>query len=131
MSFQRRPIIDGVLDFTDKLHKQIYDKGCKAAYKDYAIDDQGRHAFTTALKFKAKSFAWGGDGTGVLDVPTDEKDESGDATTKYLLDHDGEFSLEQIRTYVKEYISKQNRVSQDDAMLFSCILNSLSSEGKI
>ena len=82
MNFQRRPIIDGVLDFTDKLHKAIYDEGCKAVYEDYAIDDQGRHAFTTALRFKVKSFGWGGDEAGVLDVPTGETDDNGDPVTK-------------------------------------------------
>ena len=131
MNFQRRPIIDGVLDFTDKLHKAIYDEGCKAAYEDYAIDDQGRHAFTTALRFKAKSFGWGGDETGILDVPTGETDDNGNPVTKYLLEHDGEFTLEEVTTWVTSYISQENRASQDDAMLFSCILNSLSSEGKI
>ena len=58
-TYQRRPIIDGVLDFTDKLHKAVYDDGCKAAYKEYEIDNQERHVFTTALRFKAKSFSWG------------------------------------------------------------------------
>ena len=130
-NFQRRPIIDGVLDYTDKLHKAVYDEGCKSAYKGYEIDDQGRHAFTTALKFKAKSFGWGGDDSGILDVPTGDTDEHGNPVLKFLLEHDGEFTLPDIKTWVESWIGRDNRASQDDAMLFSCILNGLSSEGTI
>ena len=58
-------------------------------------------------------------------------DDNGNAIHKFLLDHDGEFTLSQVETWVNTYINANNRSSQDDAMLFSCILNSLSSEGAI
>ena len=104
----------------------MYDEGCIAAYKGYEIDDQGRHALTTALRFKAKGFGWGGDDTGILDVPTGETDDDGNPIHKYLLEHDGEFTLSEIKTWVESWIGADNRASQDDAMLFSCILNGLS-----
>ena len=105
-NYQRRPIIDGVLDFTDKLHKAVYEDGCKAAYKEYDIDDQGRHAFTTALRFKAKSFEWGGNGLGILDIPTGEMDDNGLPLTKYLLEHDGEIPLSKGGVRIKSMSTK-------------------------
>ena len=59
VTFQRRPMFNGVLNFSDKLHKSIYDGGCTKVYKDYDVDDEGCHAFVTAFSFKAKQMAWG------------------------------------------------------------------------
>ena len=67
--FQRRPMFNGVLSFADKLHKSIYDDGCLPVTKDNDVDEDGRHAFVTAFSFKSKRMSWGGDNTGILDIP--------------------------------------------------------------
>jgi hypothetical protein len=56
LNFCRRPKIDGILDFSLKRHKTFYEDGCKAAYIGYNCDADGRHAFVTALSFKATKF---------------------------------------------------------------------------
>lgn len=38
ITFQRRHMFNGVLNFVDKLQKSINDKGCIKVYKDYSVD---------------------------------------------------------------------------------------------
>ena len=123
-------MFNGVLNFSNKLHKSIYDGGCTKVYKDYDVDDEARHAFVTAFSFKAKQMAWGGDNGGILDIPQGV-DPSGNPVFKFLLDSDGEFTLRELQAYVSTFINTDTRASQDDAMVWSCALDSLSSIGQV
>ena len=116
VTFQRRPMFNWVLNFTDKLHKSIYDGGCTKVYKDYDVDDEARHAFVTAFSFKVKQMAWGGDNNGILHIPQG-LDPSGNPVYKFLLDSDGEFSLSELKAYVATFINTDTQASQDDAMV--------------
>ena len=105
-------------------------EGCKKFYNGFDIYPEGRHAFIMALTLKFKCFIWGGDASGILNIPTEEFNNLDERIHKYLLESDGEFSLTFLREYVETYIDVPAREAQDDAMLSEAVLNSLSSDGK-
>ena len=125
LHFCRRPTIDGILDFSLKRHKTFYEDGCKSAYIGYDCDADGRHAFVTALSFKATKFEWTNLGAGILDIPTDDPGHR----YKNFLEYDGQFDRQFLQSYVQSFLHLHCRAAQDDAMLFSCAQDSLSSEG--
>ena len=132
MSFQRSPTVDGVLDFTNKLHKTVYDEGCKKLEgPSYDLCASGRHTFLTSLTFRSQKMKWSDDGTGILDYPTGATSASGTLITKNVLECDGELDLEALKIWVQSFVSSESRAAQDDDMLFNCIVNSLSSDGMV
>ena len=81
--------------------------------------------FITALIFKATEFELTNLGAGILDIPTDDLGHP----YKNFLEYDGQFDCAFLTLYVQQYIHLNCRATQDDAMLFSCAQDSLSSEG--
>ena len=120
-SSRSRPHIQGLLDFTNKLHTNIYEFGCKSCYTYYDVDSVDRRDFIVAITFKSKRMAWIDETAGIMDIPTGKRTTHGNS--------DSEYKLGALYRYVEICISTESRVSQDEAMLFSCILNSLSAEG--
>ena len=49
---------------------------------------------------------------------------------KSLIDNHGEIDIETIRAFEEFYITGESRSAQDAAMLYRCLMNSLSKEGK-
>ena len=47
-----------------------------------------------------------------------------------LLTNYGEVKMQEVRAFETTYINAQSRAAQDTHMLYSCIMNSLSKEGK-
>ena len=129
--FSCRPHTQGLLDFLNKLHANVYESGCTKCYTDYDVDLAGGHAFIAALTFKAQRMAWTDETVGILNIPTGKCTANGNFNYKSLLESDGEYELGSLYRYIETYISTESRASQDDAMSFSCILNSPSSEGAI
>jgi len=74
---------------------------------------------------RAANFGWN---ITVLDIPNDANDVF--STTKNLLKHYGEISLDHIRKHAKTYVNTQTRAAQDSIQLYSCLWASLSDEGK-
>ena len=82
------------------------------------------------MTFKFNRFGWGGDGCGILDIPTDNFTNLGGRVHKYLLELSGGFSFAFLREYMETYVNVLEREAQDDAILFETVINSLSSNGK-
>ena len=49
---------------------------------------------------------------------------------KLLIDNHGEIDIKDIRTFKDTYVRGQSRSAQDVAMLYRCLMNSISKEGK-
>jgi hypothetical protein len=65
---------------------------------------------------------------GILHIPDDTLDANSD--THYLIDMYGVISLEQIRQFNKTYLNLPILPAQDAYMMFKCLMNSISKEGK-
>lgn len=108
----------------------IYDNGYLPVTKDYDVDEDGWHSFITVFSLKAKHFLWGGDNTGILNIPGGPEAQV-NGTYKYCLNSEGDFMLQQIRTYVETFINMDTRSVQDDAMVYTPALKFLSTEGQV
>ena len=64
----------------------------------------------------------------MLHIPIDPTDINSE--TNYLIDNYGMISLEEIRNFEMTYISQTVRPAQDSYMMFKCLMNSVSKEGK-
>ena len=126
MSFQRSPTVNGHLDFTNKLHKTVFNEGCKNLEGPYYdLCAAGRHTFLTSITFRLQKIKWNDDVTGIMDYLTGETNASGTLITKNILQCDGKLELEALIIWVQSYVSSESRAAPDDDMLFNCIVNSL------
>ena len=129
VTFSRHPgqLTQGVIDFgskpgwnhwkmaTQKLQDDLYD--CKP---------EGFYQFIKNLKSRANYFGWLGEG-GILQVAPNPKKPT---EVRCLLEDYGVFSYDRLVEHEKTYISSDTRAAQDNCMLFTCLMNSLSSSGK-
>ena len=133
-SFHLNPstTIHGVLDFTDKNAKKIYDKAVKSLYPSddlYQCEPAKMFSLLKSLKNKANEFGWDNEQTGILHIPEDPSNPMSD--TKYLPNEYGQIHIETITKFEKSYLGRPVRPAQDSYMLYQCLLNSLSKEAKI
>jgi hypothetical protein len=104
------------LGATAKLDEELYD--CKP---------EGLFQFLQSLAHRAQNIGWNAE-DGILMIPDDPADIASAQT--YLIDNYGVTTLESIRNFEASYIDRNNRGAQDTNMLYSCLMNSISKEGK-
>ena len=81
--------------------------------------------------FKATKFQWEGDIPGILDIPSRKYNSRGHDIYKNLLESDGKCDISFLILYIDTYIDLETRAAQEDEILFKCMINNLSSEGKV
>ena len=100
---------------TQKLQDDLYD--CKP---------EGFYEFIKNLKSRANYSGCLSEG-GILQVAPNPKKPT---EARRLLEDYGVFSYDRLVEHEKTYISSDTRAAQDNCMLFTCLMNSLSSSGK-
>jgi len=100
---------------TQKLQDDLYD--CKL---------EGFYQFIKNLKSRSNYFGWLSEG-GILQVAPIPKKPT---EVRCLLEDYGAFSYDRLVEHELTYISSDTRAAQDNCMLFTCLMNSLSSSGK-
>ena len=119
--------INAVLDFTEKSHRAIYDKAT-APLPINAFDCTHSQLvdFMSALSKKADDFGWT---DRILKIPLTLPE---NATTEYInmLTNHAQISIDLIRAYELSYVDSQTRERQDMHCLYTCIMDSLSQEGR-
>ena len=83
---------------------------------------EGLFPLIELMKERARKFGWD---KGIMMIP-----DRREGINKYLLDHYGSISLEEIRIHETTYITRPNREAQDTYLLYECVMNSLSPEAK-
>ena len=119
---------DEVLDFDDKAHRAIYEKSIEKLHVDKFDCEQTQLVdFMSALSKKAHDFGWV---NRVMKIP---KTLPEDDDTEYvnLLTNHATISFENIKEYEESYVANQSRERQDMHCLYTCIMNSLSQEGRL
>jgi hypothetical protein len=94
----------------------------------YDCQPDGLYQFLATLHRKSQEFGWNDQIGGILQIPENAQDIN--SPTTYLVDNYGQISLAQIREFEDEYIATPVRPAQDTLMLFKCLMNSISKEGK-
>ena len=126
--FSLTPALAGheILDYTTAAGAKTFEAAIKPLSETrYECTSKGLRNFLEDIAERAANFGWN---ITVLDIPNDANDVLG--TTKNLLKHYGEISLDHIRKHAKTYVNTQTRAAQDSIQLYSCLWASLSDEGK-
>jgi len=128
--FSRHPgqLSQGVIDFgskpgwnhwkmaTQKLQDDLFD--CKP---------EGFYQFIKILKSRSNYFGWSNEG-GILQVVPDP---SKPTEVRCLLEDYNVFSYDRLVQHELTYINSDTRYAQDNCMLYTCLMKSLSSSGKV
>ena len=129
MAFSLTPgqAIDDVLDFTQKSHRAIYNSAIAPLPIDKFDCVQNQLVdFMSALSKRAHDIGWV---ERIMKIPRTLPE---DANTEYwnLLTNHGQIPIESIRNYELSYVTDQTRNRQDMQCLYTCVMDSLSQEGR-
>lgn len=120
----------GVIDWNSKRGKKIYETASRSLFDEGEKFDCSSDKLKTLLEKlddRAHTFYWQGRKDTILEIPKDLK-----KTKKKhinLLKGFARLSYEHLYKYEKNYISRPVRQAQDTAMLYDCLMNSLSTVG--
>jgi hypothetical protein len=121
--------ITGVIDFTTSEGRKLYNSATYKLDEDpYDCQPDGLYQFLATLHTRAQEYGWNDPIGGILQIPEDANDIS--SNIHYLVDNYGQVPLSSIRSFEDTYISQPVRPAQDAFMLFKCLMNSISKEGK-
>lgn len=121
--------IQGVINYNKTSGRKMYSGAiAKLDEELYDCKPDGLYQFLQALNSRAQDIGWSND-DGILMIPGDAK--SDNPVLYYLIDNYGVISLAQIRAFEATYLRGQNRAAQDTYMLYKCLMNSISKEGKL
>ena len=120
--------VSEVLDFDDKAHRGIYEKAIEKLKVDPFDCEQTQLVdFMSSLAKKAHDFGWV---DRVMKIPTTLPEDE-DTTYLNILTNHAQISFESIKTYEESYVGSQTRERQDMHCLYTCIMHSLSQEGRL
>ena len=116
-----------VIDYSTKRgYVHFKDATAKLCETLYDCEPDGFYQFMKSLKMRAKKFGWT-ETNGILMIPPDPATQN---VVKNLLDDYGTISYEAILAKEQTYIDTDCRETQDTHMLYECIMNSLTDEGR-
>ena len=118
------------LDYQSKIRMSICKQAIKSLYVEgegFDCTPDGLYMFIQLLDMRAKEMTWSEDQMGVMQIPDDFKDPD---EYSYFLDYYGKIELETIQEWEQTYCKLRCRAAQDTVMLYQCIMNLLSDEGK-
>lgn len=119
----------GVIDVGSQEGRKLYENGIKKLSEDlYDCQANDLHTFLATLDERATEYGWNDEIGGILRIPKDPEDLL--QGMDYLIDKYGTIDSERIRRFERTYIGQQVRPAQDNYVLFKCLMNSLSKEGK-
>ena len=119
----------GVIDYKTTEGRKLY------AHATYKLDEDlydckpdGLYQFLQALSNRAQEYGWNHEVQGILHIPVTPLTQESDKN--YLIDNYGMISLEEIRRFDETYMDQPIRPAQDSYMMYKCLMNSISREGK-
>jgi hypothetical protein len=118
-----------VLDMAGIGDKKLYYKAVeKLSDNTFGLEPERLKAFLNNLRVRSSDAGWYHLGTGITDIPHDVNDP--DPVLDNLIDNYGVITMECIRDFEESYINGVSRGAQDTAMMYSCIMASLTEAGK-
>ncbi len=131
MAFALNPAaaIDGVIDYGTIEGRKLYGYATKKLDEElFDCNAEGLYQFLQSLGNRASEYGWDNDAEGIIKIP--ENDIDADAELFSLIEEYGQLTMERIREYDTTYIDTDGRQAQNSYMLYQCLMNSISKEGK-
>ena len=120
--------VGGIIDYSTTQGRKMYASATAKLSEDlYNCNAEDLYAFLKTLLERAREYGWETPGVGIMSIPDDPVNPT---EFKSLIDNHGEIDIEMIRTFKSSYVHGQIRSAQDAAMLYRCLMNSISREGK-
>lgn len=119
---------NGIIDFSTVQGRKMYSSATSKLSEDlYDCNAEDLYAFLKAIRERAREYGWDTEGVGIMSIPDDPQNPT---SFKSLIDNHGEVDIDQVREFEESYIRGRSRSAQDAAMLYRCLMNSISKEGK-
>jgi hypothetical protein len=116
---------NGVIDFNLAAGQKLYRQGIEKLQEElFNVDPSGIHSFLNALIDKGDTMGW----SKLFNVPHDIAHPA--ANLIHMPTRYGEVTMAQIKAHVLTYVNLQERIAQDNMMMYTCLMNSLSPAGK-
>ena len=120
--------LDGILDYTTKAGRSYYHHATQQLDEDpYNVVPDEFYQFIQSARDRAVEYGWDRP-QGILAIPRDASNPR--SRRNDLLKSYGKITMEEVANYAKTFTGQPVRLAQDDAMLFQCLMNSMSREGK-
>jgi hypothetical protein len=121
--------IPGVIDFNTRAGKGVFRYSTEKLDEElYNCQPDGMIQFLHSLSVRALEYGWDNDVTGIMMIPEDAADVL--ANTNNLIENYGQITIETVHAFEATYIALPIRPAQDTYMLYKCLMNSISKEGK-
>jgi hypothetical protein len=121
--------IPGIIDFISRMGKDVFRFSTEKLDEElYDCHPDGMIQFLQSPSVRALEHGWDNEVNGILQIPEDPADALSD--TNNLIESYGMLTLESVRAFEASYIALQVRPAQDTHMLYKCLMNSISKEGK-
>lgn len=120
--------VGGIIDYSTSAGRKLYSAATAKLSEDlYDCNAEDLYAFLKTLRERAREYGWESQGVGIMSIPDDPNNPT---EFKSLIDNHGEIDIDSIREFEESYVQGQSRSAQDAAMLYKCLMNSISKEGK-
>jgi hypothetical protein len=121
--------IPGVIDFTSRAGKGVFRYSTEKLDEElYNCQPDGMIQFLHSLSVRALEYGWDNEVTGIMMIPEDATNVLSNINN--LIENYGQISLDTIQAFEATYIDQPIRPAQDTYMLYKCLMNSISKEGK-
>jgi hypothetical protein len=121
--------VQGIIDYSTREGRGIFhDATAKVDEELYDCKPDGLYQFLQSVNNRAHEFGWDDEINGVLWIPEDPLDPI--SATRSLIESYGTISMDEIRAFENTYISLPIRPAQDSYMMYKCLMNSITKEGK-
>jgi hypothetical protein len=124
--------IPGIIGFTSRMGKDVFRFSTEKLDEElYDCHPDGMIQFLQSLSVCALEHRWDNKIDGILQIPEDPADVLSD--TNNLIESHGMLALESVRAFEAfeaSHVVLQIRPVQDTHMLYKCLMNSISKEGK-
>ena len=121
--------IPGIIDFTSRMGKDVFRYSTEKLDEElYDCNPDGMIQFLQSLSVHAMEYGWDNEITGIVHIPDDPANPMAD--TNNLIESYGILTMESVRAFEASYIALEIRPAQDSYMLYKCLMNSISKEGK-
>lgn len=121
--------LNGIINYTSKEGRYHYVEGTKVLEAElFNANPEDLFGFLKSLSRRARAYGWDDEVNGTLQILEDPLNPQ--SPTLSLIDNYGTISLNTIRKFDEPYIFNQSRAAQDNAIIFTCLMNSLTILGK-
>ena len=121
--------IPGIIDMSSKTGKDVFRSSVEKLDEElYNCNPDGMIQFLQSLSVRALEYGWDHEVSGIVQIPDDPANVMSD--TNNLIESYGIITIESVRAFETSYIGLPIRPAQDTYMLFKCLMNSISKEGK-